>query len=126
MRWLYHQLSDLFPFSQDSLLWNKLGATLANSSRSEEAVEAYQHALHISPGYVRTRYNLGVACVNLGAYKYVEFLAQPVLGQVQPYSAASLPKPNTIHTWLNFFFLFLQYINKFVTCLKNYLFQGPL
>ena len=51
------------------MLWNKLGATLANSSRSEEAVSAYRKALELMPGFTRSRYNLGVSCINLGAYK---------------------------------------------------------
>ncbi|CAD5116374.1 DgyrCDS5271 [Dimorphilus gyrociliatus] len=53
----------------DALLWNKLGATLANSGKSEQSIEAYSRALNLAPGYVRTRFNLGVACINLSAYK---------------------------------------------------------
>lgn len=52
----------------DPLLWNRLGATLANSSRSEEAIEAYSRALQLRPTFVRARYNLGVSCVNIGCY----------------------------------------------------------
>lgn len=53
----------------DSRLWNRLGATLANGQRSAEAVNAYHRALELSPGFIRARYNLGISCVNLGVYK---------------------------------------------------------
>lgn len=52
----------------DPLLWNRLGATLANSNRSEEAIEAYSRALELRPSFVRARYNIGVSCVNIGCY----------------------------------------------------------
>ncbi|XP_043252745.1 peroxisomal targeting signal 1 receptor isoform X2 [Colletes gigas] len=53
----------------DSRLWNRLGATLANGQKSEEAINAYHRALKLSPGFIRARYNLGISCINLGAYK---------------------------------------------------------
>lgn len=54
--------------SQVHLLWNRLGATLANSGRSEEAIAAYEKALSLHPNFVRARYNLGVSCINMGCY----------------------------------------------------------
>lgn len=53
---------------QIHLLWNRLGATLANSGRSEEAINAYEKALTLNPNFVRARYNLGVSCINIGCY----------------------------------------------------------
>ncbi|KAL2759104.1 hypothetical protein ACRALDRAFT_2026485 [Sodiomyces alcalophilus JCM 7366] len=50
------------------LLWNRLGATLANSGKSEEAIAAYEKALSIHPNFVRARYNLGVSCINIGCH----------------------------------------------------------
>lgn len=53
---------------QVHLLWNRLGATLANSGRSEEAIAAYEQALSLSPNFVRARYNLGVSCININCH----------------------------------------------------------
>ncbi|KAF2460051.1 tetratricopeptide repeat protein [Lineolata rhizophorae] len=63
--------------SQVHLLWNRLGATLANSGRSEEAIDAYERALALRPNFVRARYNLGVSCINIGC---LEEAAQHLLG----------------------------------------------
>ncbi|KAL3121452.1 hypothetical protein niasHT_004897 [Heterodera trifolii] len=54
---------------EDPVLWNRLGATLANADRAAEAINAYKSALHLFPAYVRARYNLGIACTNLNSYK---------------------------------------------------------
>lgn len=63
--------------SQVHLLWNRLGATLANSGRSEEAIDAYSRALAFRPNFVRARYNLGVSCINIGCFSEA---AQHLLG----------------------------------------------
>ncbi|XP_026666782.1 peroxisomal targeting signal 1 receptor isoform X2 [Ceratina calcarata] len=70
----YDKASDCFQAAlqvrpNDSRLWNRLGATLANGQKPEESINAYHHALKLSPGFIRARYNLGISCINLGAYK---------------------------------------------------------
>ncbi|KAI7851498.1 hypothetical protein BDC45DRAFT_486575 [Circinella umbellata] len=54
---------------QDYLLWNKLGATLANSRDPTGAIDSYFNALEINPSYVRARYNLAISCINLGQHR---------------------------------------------------------
>ncbi|KAI1697605.1 tetratricopeptide repeat domain-containing protein [Ditylenchus destructor] len=54
---------------QEPVLWNRLGASLANNDRSAEAISAYKTALELFPSYVRARYNLGVSCMNLNSYR---------------------------------------------------------
>lgn len=48
----------------DHTLWNKLGATQANSQKSHLAIEAYRKALQLKPNYVRAWVNLGIAFSN--------------------------------------------------------------
>ncbi|KAF8070667.1 hypothetical protein FPV67DRAFT_1035722 [Lyophyllum atratum] len=54
---------------KDYTLWNRLGSSLSNGSKPEEALGAYQEALHLRPTYTRAIYNVGVACLNIGAHK---------------------------------------------------------
>ncbi|KAF8894083.1 peroxisome targeting signal receptor [Infundibulicybe gibba] len=54
---------------RDYLLWNRLGSSLSNGSKPEEALGAYREALQIRPTYTRAIYNVGVACLNIGAHK---------------------------------------------------------
>ncbi|KAG6920268.1 hypothetical protein DXG01_005037 [Tephrocybe rancida] len=54
---------------RDYTLWNRLGSCLSNGSKPEEALGAYQEALQLRPTYTRAIYNVGVACLNIGAHK---------------------------------------------------------
>ena len=48
---------------KDYALWNKLGATLANSAHSADAIAAYQAALDLKPNYMRAWANMGISQV---------------------------------------------------------------
>jgi peroxin-5 len=54
-----HQRND------DHQLWNKLGATLANSNHSDDALHAYREALSLKPKYARAWLNMAIAHSNL-------------------------------------------------------------
>ncbi|TIA91309.1 hypothetical protein E3P99_01200 [Wallemia hederae] len=49
----------------DWLLLNRLGATLSNSGQCQAALEYYYRALTLHPTYVRAKFNLGIALMNL-------------------------------------------------------------
>lgn len=68
---------------QDFLLWNRLGATLANSGHPEDAIQAYRKALDLRPTFTRAIYNLGVSCLNIGCYQEAaEHLLAAIQGQM--------------------------------------------
>lgn len=52
--------------SNDHALWNRLGASLANSKRYNEAIVAYERALALNPTFVRGHYNMGISFMNQG------------------------------------------------------------
>ncbi|EJD03103.1 TPR-like protein [Fomitiporia mediterranea MF3/22] len=54
---------------RDYLLWNRYGSALSNGNKPEEALGAYREALQLRPTYTRAIYNVGVACLNIGADK---------------------------------------------------------
>lgn len=49
----------------DWLLYNRLGAVLSNSGRSEEALHYYRYALELKPDFARCHFNLAISCLNL-------------------------------------------------------------
>ncbi len=70
-----------------------LGASLANGGRSREALECYQAALDIDPGYIRALFNTGVSKIKLCEYsEAVAFLVDALRLQ----STAELPGQRTV------------------------------
>jgi len=78
----------------DYQLWNKLGATTANSpagrERAHEAIDAYFRALEKKPTYTRARANLGISYMAITNYTEA---AKCFLGAVEI--------NNTSHLWDN-------------------------
>ena len=70
-------------------LWNKLGATLANSHRSEQALPAYHQALKLKPKYARGWLNLAISHSNLHHY------AEAARCYLQTLSL----NPSAVHCW---------------------------
>ncbi|PRP79288.1 hypothetical protein PROFUN_12429 [Planoprotostelium fungivorum] len=85
----------------DYLLWNKLGATLANSDRSAEALGCYYKSLDAKPSFVRARANLGISYMALKQY---EKAAQYFLGAISLH-------PESKHIWSNLRIVF-QYLER--------------
>ncbi|ORY73099.1 hypothetical protein BCR35DRAFT_281824, partial [Leucosporidium creatinivorum] len=62
----YVKASDCFAAAlevkpEDPLLFNRLGASLANQNKTELAIHYYSEALRVNPSFVRARYNLSMA-----------------------------------------------------------------
>ncbi len=83
-------------------LWNKLGATLANSKRSPEALPAYHRALELKPRYARGHLNLGISHANLGNYDEA----------CRCYLSALHLNPRAVHIW--------SYLRVAFTCMDRY------
>lgn len=83
---------------ENAKTWNRLGASLANGNRSVEAVEAYQRALEIQPGFVRARYNVGIICINLKSYnEAVQHFLTALNHQATSMQRSNLSNTNTIN-----------------------------
>lgn len=85
---------------EDEKLWNKLGATLANGNRGREAIDAYNRALDISPGFVRAHYNLGISQSALGdhhaaARQFLRAIVMQQGGTVSNFSDPALGPPRS-------------------------------
>lgn len=73
----------------DHSIWNKYGAALANSLKSEEAMLAYKSAVELRPNYVRTLVNMGLAFDNQGQFDEA----------ITSFLNALLLNPKATHIW---------------------------
>lgn len=49
----------------DWILYNRIGATLSNSGRSQDSLQFYHKALSLRPDFARCHFNLSISCLNL-------------------------------------------------------------
>ncbi|PVG00366.1 TPR-like protein [Serendipita vermifera] len=66
----YEKAKDCFQVAlevrpDDYLLYNRIGATIANHGQPQDAIPYYNKALALNPSYIRARFNLGISCINL-------------------------------------------------------------
>ena len=77
--------------SQDSKLWNRLGAIMANGGMHADALNSYNRALDINPGFVRAYYNIGVSHSQM---EHHDAAAQSYLKALEIQTGGSSPKPS--------------------------------
>ena len=73
----------------DHSVWNKYGAALANSLKTEEAMSAYKQAIDLRPNYVRTLVNIGLANDNQAQFEEA----------ITSFLNALLLNPKAEHIW---------------------------
>lgn len=76
---------------EDWLLYNRVGATLANSGNPTAAIDYYTRALELNPSYIRARFNLGISCINLRRH---EEAAQHILDALTLQESDHAPDPS--------------------------------
>ena len=82
----------------DWILYNRIGATLSNSGRSEESLQYYQEALRLRPDFARCHFNLSISCLNLKMYAEAAEHAYTAL-TLQQASGDDVPGPPNHSLW---------------------------
>ena len=82
----------------DWILYNRIGATLSNSGRSEESLQYYQEALRLRPDFARCHFNLSISCLNLKMYTEAAEHAYTAL-TLQQASGDDVPGPPNHSLW---------------------------
>lgn len=83
----------------DWVLYNRVGATLANSGESETATAYYYRALEINPAYIRAHFNLGISCMNLGVHLMFRICASQASADVPCRGTPRLRNISSMHLY---------------------------